>query len=182
VRVAVGTVREPKLDGVRRAFEGLGRLPWPADPVELVAVAVPSGQADTPIGDDATIAGARARARAALALVPGATLALGLEGGVVRSADSSAAAFLRNWAVAWDGVREGLGAGPSLLLPGPVATAVLAGEDLARVIDRVAGERDVRSRQGTFGVLTCDLLPRTEAFAQAVLLALAPFYNPIWEA
>jgi inosine/xanthosine triphosphatase len=182
VKVAVGTVREPKLDGVRRAFERLGRLPWPATPVELVAFAAPSGQADTPIGDEATIAGARARARAALALAPGAALALGLEGGVVRVDGGLQAAVLRNWAVAWDGVREGLGAGPSLLLPGSVARAVLAREDLAQVIDRVAGEHDVRSRQGTFGVLTRDLLPRTEAFAQAVLVALAPFYNPIWEA
>jgi non-canonical (house-cleaning) NTP pyrophosphatase len=85
---------------------------------------------------------------------------------------------LRNWAVAWDGTREGVGSSAGILLPGPVAAAVLDGEDLAAVVDRWAAEHDVRSRQGAFGVLTAGVVNRADAYVQAVLTALAPWYAP----
>lgn len=176
MKIAVGTLREPKLAGVRTALEQLARVPWPGRPVEIRPVDAASGQADTPLSAEATLAGARARARAALAAVPGAVLALGLEGGVEVLVRTPPLAVLRNWAVAWDGVREGIGSSAGVLLPEPVATAVLAGEDLAGVIDRFAAEHDVRSHQGAFGVLTAGLVDRAGAYAQAVLTALAPFY------
>jgi inosine/xanthosine triphosphatase len=45
------------------------------------------------------------------------------------------------------------------------------------VIDEVAGERDVRSRQGAWGVLSRDLFTRSMSFEVALLAAFAPFYN-----
>jgi len=180
VRIAVGSTREPKLAGVRAALARLATVGWPGEPVELVPVDAVSGQADTPLSAEATLAGARDRARSALGSVPGADIALGLEGGVEVLARRPLEAVLRNWAVAWDGVREGIGSSAGVLLPEPVAADVLAGEDLAAVIDRWAAERDVRSRQGAFGVLTSGLVNRADAFAQAVLTALAPFYAPGW--
>ncbi|HVN76688.1 MAG TPA: inosine/xanthosine triphosphatase [Thermoanaerobaculaceae bacterium] len=180
MRLAVGSTREPKLAGVKAALERLAALPWPGEPVELVPVDAASGQADTPLSALATLAGARARARTTLGCVPGADLALGLEGGVEVVARQPLEVVLRNWAVAWDGVREGIGSSAGVMLPGPVAEAVLAGEDLAAVIDRWAAERDVRSRQGAFGVLTAGLVDRAGAYLQAVLTALAPFYAPAW--
>jgi inosine/xanthosine triphosphatase len=176
MRVAVGTLREPKIAGVRTALERLAAIPWPAEDIELSPVQVASGQADTPLSWTATLEGARTRARSALAVSPGATLALGLEGGVEVLSRQPLAAVLRNWAVAWDGMREGIGSSAGIMLPEPVAAAVLAGEDLAAVIDRHANLRDVRSRQGAFGVLTAGVLMRADAYAQAVLAALAPWY------
>ncbi len=126
MRIAVGSRREPKIAGVTMALERLADLPWPGEEVALAPVDVASGQADTPLSREATLAGARARARAALA-------------------------------------------------------AVLAGEDLAHVIDRHANEHDVRSRQGAFGVLTAGVLTRADAYVQAVLTALAPWYKGQWE-
>jgi non-canonical (house-cleaning) NTP pyrophosphatase len=41
----------------------------------------------------------------------------------------------------------------------------------------VAGERDVRSRQGAWGVLSRDLLTRAQSFESALVAAFAPFYN-----
>jgi inosine/xanthosine triphosphatase len=181
MKIAVGTLREPKIAGVRQALERLASLPWPGEAVELVPVEVASGQADTPLSAEATRKGARARARAAMNVVSGAFLALGLEGGVEVLAHEPPQVVLRNWAVAWDGRREGVGSSAGLLLPESVARPVLAGEDLAAVIDRHADEHDVRSRQGAFGVLTAGLLTRADAYAQAVLAALAPWYKEQWE-
>ena len=113
-----------------------------------------------------------------------AALYLGLEGGVhVEAAEPLTAAgaapqtWLRSWACAWDGARVVFGCGPSVLLPEHIAAPVLRGEDLADVIDVVAGAADVRSRGGTWGHVTRGLLPRSLAFETAVLAALAPFYN-----
>ena len=51
------------------------------------------------------------------------------------------------------------------------------GRELGGVADELAGERDVRSRQGTWGLLTRGLVDRTRSFELALLNALAPFYN-----
>ncbi len=176
MRIAVGTLRGPKLAGVRVALERLAALPWPGEPVEIAPVAAASGQADTPLSAAEALEGARSRAHAALTATPGAAMALGLEGGVEVLMREPLQAVLRNWALAWDGRREGIGSSAGILLPEEVAAAVLAGEDLASVIDRHAQERDVRSRQGAFGVLTAGVLTRADAYAQAVLTALAPWY------
>jgi inosine/xanthosine triphosphatase len=175
--IAVGSRREPKLAGVRAALERLATLPWPPGGAVIHSADVPSGEAATPIGDEATIAGARRRARGALGAIGGASLALGLEGGVVVVPLQPPIVLLRNWAAAFDGTREAFGSGPAVQLPADLAGAVLEGEDLASAIDRYAREHDVRSRQGTFGVLTHDLVTRADAFTLAVLVALAPWYN-----
>ncbi|MEW6338850.1 MAG: inosine/xanthosine triphosphatase [Acidobacteriota bacterium] len=177
MRFAVGSTRAPKLAAVRLALDRVASLGWPGAQVEVVGVQVPSGEADTPVGDEAMLAGARRRARSALDAVEGAGLGIGLEGGVAVVDGVPRAVVLRNWAVAWDGAREGVGAGPAVQLPEALAGAVLGGEDLAAAIDGFARQNDVRSRQGAFGVLTRDLVTRSDAFALAVIAALAPWYN-----
>ena len=55
---------------------------------------------------------------------------------------------------------------------------VEGGLELAAVVDVAAGERDVRSRQGAWGLLTRGLIERAFSFEVALLNAFAPFYNP----
>jgi hypothetical protein len=38
--------------------------------------------------------------------------------------------------------------------------------------------RDVRSKQGAWGILSRDLLTRAMSFEAALIAAFAPFYNP----
>ncbi|HHQ48077.1 MAG TPA: DUF84 family protein [Acidobacteria bacterium] len=176
MRLAVGTLRRAKLDAVRGAVEHLRALPWPTgEPLEIVPIAVPSGVSDMPMSEEEGLAGAANRARAALSAT-GAELALGLEGGVVVVDREQPLLILRNWAAAWDGRRLWYGSGPGIQLPAELAETVLGGEELGVAIDRYAGEHDIRSGRGTFGVLTADLLDRAHAFEDAVVAALAPWY------
>jgi non-canonical (house-cleaning) NTP pyrophosphatase len=86
--------------------------------------------------------------------------------------------FLRGWAYVSDGERGSFGASPSIIVPGPVVRAVIDGKrELAIVIDETAGELDVRSRQGAWGVLSRDLFTRAMSFEVALVAAFAPFYN-----
>ena len=62
-------------------------------------------------------------------------------------------------------------------MPAIVESVVKGLRELGEVIDEVAGMRDVRSRQGAWGVLSRDLLTRSMSFEAALIAAFAPFYN-----
>ncbi len=192
-RVAVASERRPKVEAVRRALSRIAKLrPEEWSDVEVLARSADSGVRATPLSDAEMRRGARQRAlalREQLAHAPrhrhretaatGRTLYVGLEGGVHVEHDADDLhAWLRGWAFACENDVSSWGCGPSIALPPVVARAVIDGEDLARVIDRVSGESDVRSRGGTWGILTLDLLTRAASFEAALLAALSRFYNP----
>jgi inosine/xanthosine triphosphatase len=184
LRLAVGSRRAPKLEAVHAAAVSL--LPTLRvagagfENYALWTGEVESGVEETPLSLESLVAGARQRAHAALtrATADGfeCHFGLGLEGGAVRGADGRL--FLQSWVCVTDGAREGLGAGPVLPLPDHIASRLLAGESLAQVIDEVAGATDVRSNEGTFGVLTRNRLSRSAVFATALMCAFAPFDHP----
>jgi non-canonical (house-cleaning) NTP pyrophosphatase len=58
-----------------------------------------------------------------------------------------------------------------------VKSVVEGRRELGLVIDEVAGARDVRSKQGAWGVLSKDLVTRSMSFELALIAAFAPFYN-----
>jgi non-canonical (house-cleaning) NTP pyrophosphatase len=63
-------------------------------------------------------------------------------------------------------------------VPESIRKNVIEGRrELGLVIDEVAGTRDVRSRQGAWGVLSRDLITRSMSFELALVAAFAPFYN-----
>ena len=71
------------------------------------------------------------------------------------------------------------GASPSISVPESITKSVIEGQrELGLVIDEVAGGRDVRSRQGAWGILSRDLVTRSLSFELALIAAFAPFYNP----
>jgi len=182
--VVVGSQRGPKLDAVRRALARLAPLAPELAAAEVAGLDVGAVAPDMPLSLEELLAGSRARARRALELAAAggrpARLGVGLEGGLeVRGEGRERRAFLMSWAYATDGRQGSHGCGGAVELPASlVETVVDRGVELGPAIDLFAGERDVRSRQGAWGVLTRDTVDRTASFETAVLSALAPFYNP----
>jgi non-canonical (house-cleaning) NTP pyrophosphatase len=77
-----------------------------------------------------------------------------------------------------DGRRGAHGCGGAIEVPQAILDRVLRdGVELGTAIDELAGETDVRSRQGAWGVLTGGLIQRTATFEWAVVNAFAPFLN-----
>ena len=77
-----------------------------------------------------------------------------------------------------DGEHGSFGMSPSIEVPDAIVKDVIGGKrELGIVIDEVAGMRDVRSKQGAWGVLSRDLLTRSMSFEAALIAAFAPFYN-----
>jgi inosine/xanthosine triphosphatase len=145
-----------------------------------VEVSVPS----MPITDWQLMQGARERAFAAKESLHArrleADIYVGLEGGFHSiSIEGEWHTFLRGWAYATDGAnRSAFGAAPSISVPPELVKRVVEGrKELGEVIDEVTGGRDIRSKQGAWGVLSRDLVTRSMSFELALIAAFAPFYN-----
>lgn len=150
----------------------------------VVARRVETNAPAMPLTDWELMSGARERALAVQTLLVEqhleTDLYVGLEGGFHSiSAEGEWHTFLRGWAYVTDGERGSFGMSPSITVPPAIVKSVIEGkQELGLVIDEVAGARDVRSKQGAWGVLSRDLLTRSMSFEAALIAAFAPFYNP----
>ena len=166
MKIAVGSTNPTKLKAVRAAV----RRVWPQ--AEIVGVNVPSGVSAMPLSDPECLAGARRRAHAARVALA-AEVGVGLEGGVN---EEPAGLMLAGWVVvAHEDGREGVACTAKLPLPPRIAARIRAGEELGPVMDEVLNAANTRQHGGAIGALTGGLVPRDQAFAMAVIYALAPF-------
>jgi len=181
--IALGSVRAAKIVAVRAACARIATVDSVWNRAELVARAVETSAPAMPLTDSQLMRGARERAERVRELLLQEQLSahfyIGLEGGFhSMTFDGERHTFLRGWAYATDGERGNFGAAPSVSVPAKIVRAVEgSGRELGEVMDEVAQARDVRSRQGAWGVLSRDLLTRSMSFEAALLAALAPFYN-----
>jgi inosine/xanthosine triphosphatase len=182
-RIALGSDRAAKIMSVRAAIARVAEL----DPAWRGAKVIPRPvQTDAPampLNDWQLMSGARKRALAVRDILIEqkleADLYVGLEGGFHSiSLEGEWRTFLRGWAFVTDGERSSFGMSPSIEVPENIVKQVIQGKrELGMVIDDVAGARDVRSKQGAWGVLSRDLLTRSMSFEAALIAAFAPFYN-----
>ena len=188
--IALGSDRAAKIMALRAGIARVAELEPAWADIKLVARKVETSVPAMPLTDWELMLGARERALAVCDLLKRqkleADLYVGLEGGFHSvSVESEWHTFLRGWAYVTDGtVRDGkqhgfFGATPSISVPDSIKTSVIEGRrELGLVIDEFAGMRDVRSRQGAWGVLSRDLITRSLSFELALISAFAPFYNP----
>ena len=159
-----------KIGAVHTVFHALSRG------ARVEGAAVASTVRDQPVGDDETIRGAVARARAAREAL-GADLGVGIEGGVVEvpGGDMRTCA----WAAVVDANgRRGIGGSLAIPLPQRVANLVRGGLELGHAMDRLIGQHDTKRGQGAVGILTAGLVDRQRAYEVLLTYALAPFLTP----
>ena len=178
MRVAIASTRSPKVNGEKRAFQKLSHIP-PFEQIVIEPMQVESGVQATPLSVDELMTGARQRAESAFVKSGPksgeALFSVGVEGGIYVSQHR---AFLQSWACVYDGTQCSFGSSGSIEIPQALSDAVVRdGADLGKVIDIFAEQKNVRSNQGTWGILTNDLITREDSFELATLNALAPFFN-----
>jgi len=182
--IALGSDRAAKIMAVRASVARVATVDPDWANANVVARRVETSVPAMPLTDWQLMQGARERALAARDALRArrleADIYVGLEGGFHSiSIEGEWHTFLRGWAYATDGERSAFGAAPSISVPSHIVKSVVEGRrELASVIDDVAGGRDIRSKQGAWGVLSRDLVTRSMSFELALVAAFAPFYNP----
>lgn len=182
--VAVGTTRRPKLNAVWEALTVFGPVIDIDAQFDIAAVEVSSGVRHTPLTRDEIMAGARNRVDALLRMAREKNepweYFVGLEGGfdVIRTGTTHLV-FLENWAyVADKGGRSAFGQSGAIAVPDQLTESVIdGGVELSEAIDAFASGRGIRDAQGTWGILTRNMITRQDAFRVAVINAFAPFFN-----
>ena len=155
---------------VRACVERIAAIDSQWAKASVVARAVTTNAPAMPLTDWQLMQGARERALAVRDLLRHqrleAEIYTGLEGGFHSvSIEGEWHTFLRGWAYATDGKTGYFGASPSIIGTGHIAKRVIEGrQELGWVIDEVSGTRDMRSRQGAWGVFTRDLVTRSVEF------------------
>jgi inosine/xanthosine triphosphatase len=183
-RIALGSDRAAKIMAVRASIARVAEVDSGWRDANVVARSVKTDAPAMPLNDWELMSGARQRALAVREILVeqrlDADLYVGLEGGFHSiSVEGEWHTFLRGWAFVTDGQRGSFGMSPSIGVPDAIVKDVIEGKrELGVVIDEVAGRRDVRSKQGAWGVLSRDLLTRSMSFEAALIAAFAPFYNP----
>jgi inosine/xanthosine triphosphatase len=182
--IALGSDRAAKIMAVRASIARIAEVDVSWSEANVVARAVSTSAPPMPLTDWELMQGARERALAVYDLLRRqhleANLYVGLEGGFHSvSIAGEWHTFLRGWAYATDGERGSFGAAPSISVPDSIVKKVIGGRrELGLVIGDVTGRRDIRNRQGAWGVLSRDLVTRSMSFELALIAAFAPFYNP----
>jgi inosine/xanthosine triphosphatase len=182
-RIAVGSLRGPKLNAVGEAASAIAPLLGSSMTTLVNGYEVESGVSDTPVSREELMLGARQRAEAlqqklSLAQTP-ADFYVGLEGGLDTILENGRKrVFLESWAYVSNGTQGHFGCSGSIEIPEALAEEVLSrGTELSTAIDEYAGAAGIRDGQGAWGVLSGNLVTRQESFRLAVIAAFAPFYN-----
>lgn len=161
---AVGSRNPVKVSAAEQAFVKVysGR-------VEVRPTAVPSGISDQPMSTEETLLGATNRARRARAAVDG-EYGVGLEGGLTWI---SGHWYCVGWAVVADWAGGTWAASTAgLLVPDAVMDLVRSGLELGDAEDRVFGRVNSKQNGGLVGIVTGELVGRTELFVTALITAI----------
>lgn len=181
--ISIASLRGPKVEAAKKVVESIRPYITREDEIIEVRPYDVQGGIDMPRTLDDLLRGAQRRAESLQNFLDTqavrADFFIGMEGGFhsVTHGDSTLV-FLQSWAYVSDGLQGFFGSSGNIAVPDSIAHCVMQeNEELGEVIDRVANLKDVRSKQGTWGILTRDLLTRQRSFEIALLAAFAPFYN-----
>ena len=158
---------------IQSALAGFERM-FAGEAFTARGVSVPSGVSDQPMSDEETLRGALQRAENARTAEPEADYWAGIEGGCEEK-------FGELWTFAWVVVlsREQTGKARTgaFCLPREIAELVRQGVELGEADDRVFVRSNSKQMNGAIGILTGDVIDRTQYYEAAVVLALIPFKN-----
>jgi len=171
-KVVVGSTNPVKVAAVTAVL----RLVAPE--VSVIGLAVASGVAEQPWGDEETQTGAVQRAEAALAADREADWGIGVEGGIIQTAYG---VFSNAWCAIVDRAgRRSLGGSVGLPLPPLVVTGLYNGGELGPLMDELTGISDTKTKMGASGILTRGLIDRQASYEVIIKYALARFLHPDW--
>lgn len=171
-KIIIASKNPVKIDSTRAGFVKM----FPDEIFEIEGLSVDSGVSAQPMSEEETLGGATNRVNNVSILSPGADYWVGIEGGskVVGEGMETFA-----WVVIKS--KNGMisqGRTASFYLPKEIVALVKMGKELGEADDIVFKRSNSKQSNGAVGILTGDVLTRTDYYETAVILALIPFKNP----
>lgn len=151
--------------GFRAFFEGC----------EVEGIQASSGVSNQPLTEEETLEGARNRVMEARRLITDAEFWVGIEGGI-QAVDTGLAAFA--WIVISSAGKKGEARTATFMLPGKISHLIAGGLELGTANDLIFSKSNSKQKNGAVGLLTHNIIDRTDLYRDAVILALIPFINP----
>lgn len=169
-KVIIASKNPVKIEATRMAF----KRTFPQEKFEFRGVSVASGVSDQPLSDEESIEGATNRANNAKESFGSADYWVGIEAGVEKT-KKGMGSF--SWVVIKSKDQEGKAKGNIFFLPKKVAELVEEGKELGEADDILFDDENSKQKNGSVGILTKDLIDRTDYYYVALVLALIPFNN-----
>ncbi len=169
LKVVVASTNPVKINAANKAFKKM----FPVKKFEVLGVSAPSEVSDQPMSESETIKGAINRVRNLSKIEPKADYWVGIEGGC-KIVEDDIEAF------AWVIIRSkkgkvGKGRTGSFFLPYKIVELIKQGKELGEADDIVFGRKNSKQSNGSVGILTGDVITRTDYYKHAIILALIPF-------
>jgi inosine/xanthosine triphosphatase len=172
--IYVGSQNPAKIKAVQIALQQMNLKVEKPYMAEVIGEDVPSGVAAQPRSDEETIEGAIHRCHELRRNYP-ESICIGLEGGVH---ETERGMFLCNWGSLI--TQEGqvyVAGGARIPLPDSIAHGIRQGIELGEVIDRYAGQHDIRKKGGAIGILSHGFLDRPHMFADVTTLLFGQMFH-----
>ncbi len=147
---------------------------FPETNFACTGVAVPSDVSDQPMSNKETLQGAINRATHAKNDFPNAKYWVGIEGGI-EEMEQEMMAFA--WVVILSKDKMGKARTGTFFLPPKVVELIHQGKELGEADDIVFGHSNSKQKNGAVGILTGNIIDRTQFYVEAMVLALIPFLN-----
>ena len=170
-KIIIASKNPVKINAVKMAFEKA----FPEENFRFDGESIPSNVSDQPIGNEEIITGASNRVRNAMISFPEADFWVGIEGGVEKTKHGMGSF---SWVVVRSKDKEGKAKGNIFFLPKKVEELIDQGKELGDADDIVFGGNNSKQKNGSVGILTGDIITRTDYYYSALVLALIPFKNP----
>lgn len=169
-KVVIASKTPVKIQAVKNGFEKI----FPGQDFEFVGVAVPSGVADQPFGNEETFCGAKNRVDNASNIIKDADFYVGIEGGI-EQVENEMEVFA--WVFIKSASKCGKAKSGTFFLPNKIVELLKEGKELSEADDIVFKRNNSKQKNGTVGILTGNIIGRTKYYADTVILAMIPFKN-----
>jgi inosine/xanthosine triphosphatase len=170
IKVCVASENPVKINSVKEAFTKM----FPGEIFMVEGLSASSDVSDQPMSDDETFKGALNRTNNLSEKIP-ADYWVGIEGGMQKKG-AEFEAF--NWVVVKSKTGKlGKARSATYFLPEAVSKLIREGKELAHASNTVFNENEINRKQGTVGMLTGNVVDRTNLSVEPVILALIPFKN-----
>ncbi len=169
-KVIIASKNPVKIQAVKNGFENM----YSDQDFDFFGVSVSSGVDDQPMSNNETYTGAMNRADNASREVVGADFYVGVEGGIERHGNEME---VFAWIVIKAADKYGKARTATFFLPNEVVELVKDGIELGEADDIVFNRNNSKQQDGAVGILTGNVINRTNYYVEAVVLALIPFKN-----